>query len=65
MPRHIVSRVIPGSIADEMGVEPSDELLSINGQTVEDVLDYHFLTNEEYMTVLLAKRIWGWYLPTD
>ena len=55
MPRHIVSRVIPGSIADEMGVEPSDELLSINGQTVEDVLDYHFLTNEEYMTVLLAK----------
>ena len=48
MPRHIVSRVIPGSIADEMGVEPSDELLSINGQTVEDVLDYHFLTNEEY-----------------
>ncbi len=55
MPRHIVSEVIPGSIADELGVEPGDELLSINGQAVEDVLDYHFLTNDEYMTVLLAK----------
>ncbi|HCT92648.1 MAG TPA: radical SAM protein [Lachnospiraceae bacterium] len=55
MPRHIISKVIPGSIADELGAEPGDELLSINGQTIEDVLDYHFLTNEEYMTVLLAK----------
>lgn len=55
MPRHIVSEVIPGSIADELGVEPGDELLSINGQAVEDVLDYHFLTNDEYMTVFLAK----------
>lgn len=55
MPRHIVSEVIPGSIADELGAEPGDELLSINGQAVEDVLDYHFLTNDEYMTVLLAK----------
>lgn len=55
MLRHIVSKVIPGSIADELGAEPGDELLSINGQAVEDVLDYHFLTNEEYITVLLAK----------
>jgi len=55
MPRHIVSEVMPGSIADELGVEPGDELLSINGQAVKDVLDYHFLTNDEYITVLLAK----------
>ena len=29
---HIVKAVEPGSIAQELGIEPGDRLLSINGQ---------------------------------
>ena len=37
---HIVKGIIPGSIADELGIEPGDRLLSVNGHEIEDVFDY-------------------------
>ena len=37
---HIISRVLPDSIGEELELEPGDALLSINGQPVEDVFDY-------------------------
>ncbi len=52
---HKVSCVTEGSIADELGMEPGDLLLSVNGQEVGDVFDYHYLINEEYLTVLIQK----------
>ncbi len=45
----------PGSIAQEMGIEVGDRLLEINGEPVEDVFDYQYLTEEEYIEVLIAK----------
>lgn len=53
--QHIVSRVYEGSIAWEMEVEPGDELLSINGETVRDILDYRFLCKDEELLVLIRK----------
>ena len=38
--RHIISKVLPGSIAEELELEPGDILVSVNGQTIEDVFDY-------------------------
>ncbi len=32
--------VDPGSIADELGVQPGDRLLAVNGEPVNDLLDY-------------------------
>ena len=58
---HIISQVLPGSIAQELEIEPGDVLLSIDGQTVEDIFDYRYLTNEEYLTVEIRKsdgQIW-------
>lgn len=52
---HVVKNVLEGSIAEELGVEPGDVLLEINGQAVGDVFDYHYLCNEEYLTVLIQK----------
>lgn len=52
---HIVSSVAPGSIAEEMEIEPGDVLLSINGQVPEDVFDYRYLMNEEEVLVLIRK----------
>ena len=34
---HRVGKVLPGSIAEELGIEPGDLLLSINGESVEDI----------------------------
>ncbi|MBQ9766391.1 MAG: DUF512 domain-containing protein [Lachnospiraceae bacterium] len=53
--RHIISKVIPGSIAEEMEIEPGDELLQINDQDIEDVFDYRFLINDTYIEVLIRK----------
>ncbi len=55
MREHRIARVLPGSIAEELEIEPGDVLLSINGKEIGDVLDYHFLTNEEYLTALIQK----------
>ena len=52
---HIVKYVSPGSIAQELEIEPGDVLISINGNEIEDVFDYHFYVNDEYLTVLIRK----------
>ena len=53
--RHIIKEVEEGSIAWELELEPGDELLSINGKTIEDVFDYHYLVNDEYILLLVKK----------
>ena len=53
--RHKISQVKEGSIAWAMEIEPGDELLSINGETIEDVFDYHYLVNDEYIELLIRK----------
>ena len=52
---HIISSVAPGSIAQEMGIEPGDRLLEVNGKSPEDVFDYRYLMNEEEILVLIRK----------
>ncbi len=54
--RHRISQVKEGSIAWELEIEPGDELLSINGETVEDVFDYHYLVNDEELELLICKQ---------
>lgn len=52
---HIVSAVTPGSIAEELEIEPGDVLVSVNGQEPEDVFDYRYLMNEEEVLVVIRK----------
>ena len=53
--KHMISRVLPDSIAEELGLEPGDRLVSVNGQPVEDVFDYRYLMNEELVVLLVEK----------
>jgi len=55
MSKHIIDSIEPGSIAEEMELEPGDELLSINGQEIGDVFDYHYLIHDEYLVALFKK----------
>ena len=52
---HIVKSIEPGSIAEEMGIEAGDKLISINDNTIEDVFDYHYYVNDEEIVLLIEK----------
>ena len=49
---HVIQSIVPGSIAEEMELQPGDTVLAINGQDIEDVFDYHYLVNDEYLSLI-------------
>ena len=53
--KHIVEKVLPGSIAEEMEIIPGDALLEINGHKIEDIFDYQYYTQDEYIEILVRK----------
>ena len=63
----MIREVLPGSIAEEMNIEPGDELLQIGGNRVQDVFDYQFLIRDEYVEVLIRKKDSGedWLLEIE
>lgn len=52
---HTVLKVEDGSIAQEMGIEPGDKLLSMNGQEIEDIFDYRYYMEDELVVLLIEK----------
>ncbi|MGE5586562.1 MAG: DUF512 domain-containing protein [Bacillota bacterium] len=54
-PGAVISRVEPGSIADEAGIVPGDRLVSVNGHLVRDVLEYRFLCAEDEVSLVIEK----------
>lgn len=53
---HIIARVLPGSIAEELEITPGDKLLAIDKTEIEDIFDYQFLIQDEYLEVLIEKQ---------
>ena len=53
---HKIARVLPGSIAEEMGLEPGDSILSINGEKMEDIFDYQYLVQDSYIEVMVLAK---------
>lgn len=52
---HVVDKVMEGSIAEELEIEVGDILLEINGNKIEDIFDYQYYTQDEYIEVLIRK----------
>lgn len=46
-----ISRVLPDSIAEEIGFEPGDAIISINQTSPRDLIDYKFLCSDEFLDV--------------
>ncbi|WP_041238191.1 TIGR03279 family radical SAM protein [Gloeothece citriformis] len=44
-----ISKVLPNSIAAELGFEPGDAIVSINSITPRDLIDYQFLCADEFL----------------
>ncbi len=52
---HVIGRVMPGSIAEELEIEAGDRLLTIDNTEIEDIFDYQFLVQDTYIEVLIEK----------
>ena len=46
-----VSRIHPGSIAEEIGLQPGTELLTVNGRDLNDFLDWEFLGADDDLVI--------------
>lgn len=51
----VVTGVVPGSIADEVGIGAGDILVSINSAPMEDIIDYRYLISDEEIVLLVRK----------
>ncbi len=47
--------VAPGSIAEELELEPGDVLLTIDGEELEDIFDYDYMTDAESFVMVVRK----------
>ncbi len=55
MAGHKILTVESGSIAEEIGIEAGDFIVSINGNEIKDIFDYRYLLNDEELTILFEK----------
>ena len=47
--------LMPGGIGEELGIEPGDKLLAINGNEIQDVFDYYYYEESEQLLLLIEK----------
>ncbi|MGR6836497.1 DUF512 domain-containing protein [Syntrophomonas erecta] len=63
-----ISRVVTGSIADEMGLETGDIVQEINGHKIDDVLDYKFYGQDDFLVIDVVKpngEVWTLEIDKD
>ena len=51
----IVNSVVKNSIAEELEIQAGDEILSIDGSKMLDMIDYNFLCKSDFITVEIKK----------
>ena len=55
-PGGLVKYVEAGSIAFELGVQPGDRVIRVNGRRLRDVIDYRFYTAEPFVSLEVETR---------
>ena len=53
---HVIRTVEKDSIADQLGIQPGDELIQMNGENVIDWVDYQALCASEKMNVVVERK---------
>jgi putative radical SAM enzyme (TIGR03279 family) len=64
----LIKQIGPGSIAEEMDIKPGDKLLSINSHPINDILDYQYYSQDDYLVVEIEKEnteIWSLEIEKD
>ncbi len=52
----VISSIEANSIAEDLGWRVGDEIVSINGHELHDVIDYRFYSADEFLTVTVRRR---------
>ena len=52
---NVISKIYEGSIGNELGIVEGDVLLSINGQKIEDIIEYKYHLADEYLELEIRK----------
>ena len=53
---HIIKKVDPDSIADQLELVPGDAVISIDGKELEDIFDYEYYINNESILMVVRKE---------
>ncbi|HLM00143.1 MAG TPA: DUF512 domain-containing protein [Pyrinomonadaceae bacterium] len=66
-PGVLITEVAPGSLAEELSLQPDDRIVRVNGRTVRDYLDFRFQTAGETELTLQVKKPGGetWELEIE
>jgi len=52
----VIAAVAEGSIAERAGMRPGDQMVSINGHVLRDVIDYRFYGAEEELEIIVERE---------
>jgi len=52
----IVARIIPDSIAAQLGLEPGDRLITVDGESIRDIIDLSFALADESVELIIEKK---------
>ncbi|VYT76596.1 DUF512 domain-containing protein [Clostridium tertium] len=66
--KNLIKKVDEGSIAEEVGIEVNDVLISINGTPIDDIIDYKFLAVDEEVLLEIEKpdgEIWEYEIEKE
>ncbi|WP_411170479.1 DUF512 domain-containing protein [Clostridium sp. MB05] len=66
--KNLIKKVDLGSIAEEVGIEVDDVLLSINGTPIDDIIDYKFLAVDEEILLEIEKpngEVWEYEIEKE
>ena len=54
--KNIIVKVLKNSIAEELEIEPGDELLTVNGSSVKDYIDYKYQISDDLVRLEIKKK---------
>ena len=66
--KNLIKKVDVGSIAEEVGIEVNDVLISINGTQIDDIIDYKFLAVDEEVVLEIEKpdgEVWEYEIEKE
>ncbi|HOT22110.1 MAG TPA: radical SAM protein, partial [Sedimentibacter sp.] len=66
--KNIIVKVLKNSIAEELNIEPGDELLSVNNSIIKDYIDYKYQISDNLVYFEIKKKdgeIWELEIEKD
>lgn len=66
--KNIIYNVEEDSIAEELEIEPGDILVSINNNSITDIIDYKYQITDEFVTITIQKKngeLWDLEIEKD